>query len=173
MADFKLNYTGTEINAIINAMANLIDTIYPVGSIYISANSANPGTFFPNTTWVQIKDTFLLAAGDTYSAGSTGGEATHALTVAELAKHGHPIYVWDDAGTKANAYYYNGATQTTHSGARVYTGSSSTWYTSGTTANAAGSGRGDPSGGAGQIGSGTAHNNMPPYLTVYVWQRTE
>jgi len=90
-----------------------------------------------------------LAAGDTYSAGSTGGEATHALTVAELAKHGHPIYVWADVGTKANAYYYNGATQTTHSGARVYSSGSSTWYASGTTANAAGSGRGDPSGGAG------------------------
>ena len=52
------------------------DKIYPVGSIYISAASTSPATLFGGT-WEQIKDTFLLAAGDTYTAGETVGEAEH------------------------------------------------------------------------------------------------
>lgn len=47
---------------------------YPVGSIYISASSATPGSLFGGT-WEQIKDVFLLSAGDTYHAGLTGGSA--------------------------------------------------------------------------------------------------
>ena len=159
MADFKLNYTGTEINAIINAMANLIDTIYPVGSIYISANSANPGTFFPNTTWVQIKDTFLLAAGDTYSAGSTGGEATHILTKNEMPSHFHNFFIlqwWaTDVERSAGGNVYSWKTSTGGSTQKMYNTSTTEQYLL------------DAQGG------GQAHNNMPPYLTVYVWQRIE
>ena len=53
-----------------------IDNIYPVGCIYMSVNSTNPGQLFGGT-WEQIEDTFLLCAGSTYLAGSTGGSATH------------------------------------------------------------------------------------------------
>ena len=49
----------------------LIDAIYPVGSIYMSVNNVNPSVLFGGT-WEQIKDTFLLSAGDTYNAGSKG-----------------------------------------------------------------------------------------------------
>ena len=62
---------------------SLIDMIYPIGSIYMSVNSVNPSTLFGGT-WVQIKDTFLLSAGDSYTAGNTGGEANHTLTTKEL-----------------------------------------------------------------------------------------
>ena len=58
----------------------ILDKIHPVGSIYISENSTSPATLFGGT-WERVKDRFLLAAGDTYSAGSTGGSATHTLTV--------------------------------------------------------------------------------------------
>ena len=64
-------------------------TVYPVGSVYISVLATSPASLFGGT-WERIKDTFLLAAGDTYSAGSTGGEATHALTIEELPSHSHP-----------------------------------------------------------------------------------
>lgn len=186
------------LNNKIESAQAIIDIIYPVGSIYMSVNSVSPQILFGGS-WEQIEDTFLLAAGSTYTAGNTGGSATHTpagtlsggavgnhtLTVAEMPSHGHPVYVWDNAGTMANAYYYNGATQTTHSGARLYTGASSNWIAPGSTANAAGSGRGDPSGGAGLIGGNAAHNHsftqptftgiaqdtMPPYLTVYIWKR--
>lgn len=49
---------------------------YPVGSIYLSVNSTNPGTIFGGT-WEQIKDRFLLSAGNTYKAGNTGGNTNH------------------------------------------------------------------------------------------------
>ena len=108
-----------------------------------------------------------------------------------MPSHGHLIYVWDNAGTTGNAYYFNGATQTTHTGARLYNASASTWIASGSTAAAAGSGRGDPSGGAAKVGGGTGHthtlsshthttpetntggaSSLPPYLVVYMWKRT-
>ena len=60
---------------------------FPIGSIYMSLSNTNPSTYFGGT-WVQIKDRFLLGAGDSYSAGSTGGEATHTLTTQELPDMG-------------------------------------------------------------------------------------
>jgi len=66
-----------------------IDMVHPVGSIYISVNNTNPSTLFPGTTWEQIKDKFMLSAGDTYNNGATGGSATHKLTSAELPTHTH------------------------------------------------------------------------------------
>lgn len=149
-----------------------LSLVYPVGAIYMSINATSPETLFGFGTWERIKDTFLLSAGDTYNAGSTGGSAKHTLTINEMPSHGHLVYVWDAAGTTGNAYYYNGATKTTHSGARIYNATSSTWVASGSEALVAGSGRGDPSGGTNLIGSGSAHNNMPPYLAVYMWKRT-
>lgn len=47
---------------------------YPVGSIYQSTSATSPSSLFGGT-WEQIKDVFLLAAGNTYTAGSTGGSA--------------------------------------------------------------------------------------------------
>lgn len=69
--------TSEDVTNAVDAMSNTLwEKIYPVGSIYISANSTSPAELFGGT-WEQIKDRFLLAAGDTYEAGSTGGEATH------------------------------------------------------------------------------------------------
>lgn len=51
---------------------------YPVGSIYMSVNNINPSNFFGGT-WEQIKDQFLLCAGSTYEAGTTGGSASYTL----------------------------------------------------------------------------------------------
>ena len=60
-----------------------LDVIYPIGSIYMSINNTNPANLFGGI-WEQIKDTFLLSAGDTYPAGSAGGEAEHILSEPEL-----------------------------------------------------------------------------------------
>ena len=49
---------------------------YPVGSVYISFVNTNPSTYFGGT-WEQIKDRFLIGAGNKYSPGSTGGSETH------------------------------------------------------------------------------------------------
>ena len=74
--------------------APMLDTmkkIYPVGSIYMSTVSTNPATLFGFGTWEAMPAGRVLLAqgtsdwGTTYNAGSTGGEATHQLTVGDGA----------------------------------------------------------------------------------------
>lgn len=60
---------------LINKLKELIDIVYPVGSVYISTNSTNPGNLFGGS-WSQIKDSFLLACGNSYANGEVGGEAS-------------------------------------------------------------------------------------------------
>lgn len=71
-----------------SAMDEVVSKIYPVGAIYMSTNNVNPRVLFGGT-WEQIKDRFLLSAGDSYKAGATGGEATHKLSTAEMPTHNH------------------------------------------------------------------------------------
>lgn len=67
----------------------LLDYIYPVGSIYMSINPADPSTLFGGV-WVKLQEgVVVLSSGDTYTAGSTGGEASHAITEAEMPSHSH------------------------------------------------------------------------------------
>ena len=90
------------IHAVREAIKDNSLTIYPIGSIYMSVNNVDPATIFGGT-WEQIKDKFLLASGDTYAQGATGGEASisytpngavgdHVLTEEEIAKHNHEVY---------------------------------------------------------------------------------
>lgn len=127
-------------------VSTVLDKVYPVGSIYMSVNSTNPKTLFGGT-WVQIKDRFLLAAGTTYKAGATGGEATHTLTTSEMPSHNHAVYTPNDgaADHSAPGNYPDGTSDSTYYAVGSYTSSA---------------------------GGGGAHNNMPPYLSVYVWKRT-
>lgn len=89
MAELKsISIDGTSYNVDLPAITSglktmLLDQIYPIGSIYMSVNSSNPGTLFGGT-WQQLKDRFLLGAGDTYAAGAQGGEASHTITTQEL-----------------------------------------------------------------------------------------
>lgn len=120
------------------------DGRYPVGAIYISTVETSPASLFGGT-WERIKDKFLLAAGDSYAAGASGGEATTTLTVDQIPSHRH------------NFYRNRGSLEWTHTdGSCVY----SSYTVVGTWTE-----RTDPTGG------GAAHNNMPPYLAAYVWRR--
>ena len=124
---------------------SIVDLIYPDGAIYISANSADPSILFGGT-WEQVKDRFLLAAGDVYSPGDTGGEAQHALTAAELPDHTH-------------TFRYTGQSETIGVNAIKLHQAASNQYNA-------------YSGGQSSNCGGQAHNNMPPYLAVYIWKRT-
>lgn len=126
-------------------ISTILSKVYPVGSIYMSVNSASPATLFGGT-WERIKDQFLLAAGDKYAAGKTGGEATHTLTENEIPAHRHSIWFPNAGGEQSAAIGYPEA------------GSKNTWYAEASKTAGA--------------GGGAAHNNMPPYLTVHVWKRT-
>lgn len=124
-------------------LAEIMLALYPVGAVYISVNSTSPASLFGGT-WEQIEDRFLLASGSTYSAGSTGGEATHNLTVEEMPSHGHNL---------SNDMY---ADQSGSGIGYVATGlGSSSWGAPGTKLT----------------GGSQPHNNLPPYLAVYMWKR--
>lgn len=130
-----------------------LEDVYPVGAIYMSAAATNPGTLFGFGTWEQIKDVFLLAAGDTYAGGSTGGEATHILSQAEMPAHYHTIF----AGNPSGPYY------TAAIGFPAIMESNGTPVTKSWGAEMCRTA---------DKGDGEAHNNMPPYLAVYAWKRT-
>ena len=127
----------------------LLDLIHPVGSIYWSTNITSPETLFGGT-WEQIKDTFILAAGDSYSAGSTGGEANHTLTIDELPSHRHYLKY----GNVYIGYLNSNAAQSNNNALYKYNVS-----------------REDALYGEDR-GGNQPHNNMPPYLVAYCWKRT-
>lgn len=70
------------------ATKNLIDLIYPVGSVYISTANASPSSFVGGV-WEKIRGQFLLSESDKYAAGSIGGSEDHMLTVEEMPPHTH------------------------------------------------------------------------------------
>lgn len=116
---------------------------YPVGSVYINVGEVNPATLFGGT-WERLGGRFLLGADSTYAAGSTGGEAAHTLTVDEMPKHNHKIGNLNATG-KATPFMTVQAQDK-----RGFDGNVQTMY----------------------AGGSKAHNNMPPYLAVYMWKRT-
>lgn len=173
---------------------------YPVGSVYISTRETNPTTLFGGA-WVRLPDRFLLGAGETYEAGNTGGEATHTLTTDEMPSHTHTLsshthttdlgshnhYAGGSETYRTLRYNYGNLTSTGIGEVRVTSATSGNYrvpYNSDADVDFTGNqltGNKDlgskTSGGpsnntSGSRGSGTAHNNMPPYLVVYMWERT-
>ena len=137
-------------------LSSLWDQIYPVGSIYITVNATNPSVLFGGT-WEQLKGKFLVGVDssdtDFETSGKTGGEKTHTLTVDEMPSHTHDM---DDAvyGNYKNRLGIRGdggggknlvPTMTQTDGYSKYLPTNT--------------------------GGGQAHNNMPPYLAVYMWKR--
>ena len=118
---------------------SLLD-VYPVGSIYISANSTNPGTLFGGT-WVAFATGRTLVGIDTSDTDfntvlKTGGEKEHTLTIKELPKE-----IW-----------HTSAEQTGGTNAQFAQGN---WYGAKTNAT----------------NFNQPHNNLQPYITVYMWKR--
>lgn len=138
----------------------LLDKLYPIGSLYMSAKATSPANLFGGT-WERIKDTFILAAGDTYAAGISGGEAEHTLTESEIPAHEHQqnAYVVSSVFTEKTNIPDRGLSYP-YENVNVY-------YSTGTV-NGAGNFNGISTG---SVGMGSPHNNLPPYLSAYIWQR--
>ena len=101
---------------------------------------------YGGTKWTKIEGRFLLGASSSYKINTTGGEATHKLTVDEMPSHNHSF-------PKKAAEYYPGADNTL--GGSYATRVSGAYFSS-----------------TNNTGGGKAHNNMPPYKAVYIWERT-
>ena len=79
---------------------------FPIGYIYLSVSNVNPSTYFGGT-WEQIKDVFLLSAGTTYAAGSTGGTSTVTLTTNQIPSHTHTFTGNDTGSSGAHTHTLN------------------------------------------------------------------
>lgn len=124
------------------------DKIYPIGSIYISASGTNPHDLFGGT-WEQLRDRFLFGCG-TKENGTIGGEENHTLTVAEMPSHYHAYATYQNGYPSNHAgdeNYITPVGRIPYSPA-VYSGTESS-----------------------STGGNISHNNMPPYLVVYMWKR--
>lgn len=125
--------------------------LYPIGSIYLSVDETNPGELFGGT-WERIKGRFLLGAGDNgdgwdYTPNTTGGESVHTLTIDEMPSHTHNVEAKMSSDSGGNI---------TLSGSGYY----ADWEM--------GNGSVTP---IKSVGGNSAHNNLPPYLAVYMWKR--
>ena len=168
VSDIVDNLTSTATNVPLSAKqgkvlndtkldtSNLFNLVYPVGSIYMSVNSVNPSFLFGGE-WEQIQDRFLLASGSTYSAGATGGEATHTLTTDEMPRHTHTQNAHSHTIGSLVRYTISGKGSAAVGDGYGNTNNYKTGSTTATNQN---------------TGGGQAHNNMPPYLVVNVWKRT-
>lgn len=159
-------YDKNEIDTLLGAKLNaseLLGKTYPVGAIYMSTVSTSPASLFGGT-WEQLENRFLLGAGSSYSAGATGGEATHALDANEIPSHSHIETMQGKAGSSGD---YSDLRITKAQGG-------SNWGIRTDILNP--SGWASANGGdylyTQAIGGSQSHNNMPPYLVVYMWKRT-
>lgn len=133
--------------------------ILPIGFIYMSMVDENPAKWFGGI-WEKIEERFLLAASSAYPVGSTGGEATHTLTVSEIPGHRHNTHSWTMVVNR------DGANMTPSIGASTVIGAATAIVP-----NIQATKNGDNNAVESE-GGGQPHNNMPPYLAVYMWQRT-
>ena len=151
--------------------------VYPVGSIYMSTVSTNPATLFGFGTWEAMPAGRVLLAqgksswGTTYNAGSTGGEATHRLTVGELPKH-KPNISMNTINLVGNGYNALLDNASSNGIITVSTGNASGGGVDvGPKKNFAINASHSHTLTISDVGSNQAHNNIQPYLTVYMWKR--
>lgn len=175
-ADTLFIKSGGDIKQI--SMANLLTQIYPdielaalkkqmpIGYTFVWSQTSGSGIdlstaekvaeYYGFGTWEQIKDRFLLGAGDNYEAGGTGGEVTHLLTKDELPNiHGTLPHIAKGEKKTSGVFKYVTSSETGVENANEGS-QSNTINTAHYTLD---------------LGKDTPHNNMPPYLTVYIWRR--
>jgi chaperonin cofactor prefoldin len=138
---------------------NIFLDVYPVGSIYMSMKGTSPSSLFGGT-WEQLQSQFLLAANNTASASAapkyndtaSGGEEKHKLTAAELPTHTHKAALVNTSWSGSTS-----GLDTAKVGTLTTTGGTQQALTITPDYNST---------------LGWEHNNMPPYLAVYMWKRT-
>lgn len=154
--------SAAELSQLKNEIINYWETIYPVGAIYISIAAQSPAEIFGGT-WEQIKDRFLLAAGDSYAAGSTGGHE-----YVRQASYLPPIN--SKASQTANNNYLTYALDSMRN---YLEPTSRNVYRITNILNVAGQVGTDADSTEGTEASYLSYEsiNLPPYLSIYMWKR--
>ena len=163
---------GTETNGgPITSPSVAVDKAWPVGAIYIGVTSANPNSLLGVGTWVRYGEGKVLVSqlnndADFGAAGDTGGEKTVTLTSAQIPAHTHPasagnsLVPADMSITDRSSAASEGAQVAVDagiSGVDVKIAGSSHSHTITVSAN---------------TGGGGSHNNLQPFIVVYMWRRT-
>lgn len=143
--ELKNDIDDTKTSVINEIKAWVNETQHPIGSVYITTTNVNPSNIFGGA-WEQLKDRFLLACGDKYNPGTTGGEAEHTLSIDEMPSHSHETVNNKILANDNDDYPIT--------------------FMNGTDARVSQNARGTLN-----VGGNLPHNNMPPYITVYVWKR--
>lgn len=152
------------------------DQIYPIGAIYMSTVSTNPATLFKIGNWEALPAGRVLLAqgtstwGVNYSAGSTGGEDKHTLTVSESAPHNHTGNATTSGSTHTHALTMRASHGKSGNGGVPRFGDGDVWSDY-KTQNLSAAGEHSHAITINNSGGGQAHNNMQPYLSVYMWKR--
>lgn len=148
---------------------SLVDTVYPVGSIYMTLSSTAPSVLFGGT-WQRVQGRYLLGADDQHTSGTLGGSFSYQIAVSELPMHSHPLpdsySAYGSGGSLLSAA--GGGDDT---GAVVSRGSD----LQAGAVNAApmlGGIRSSAAGWTGDAGLNEPMTIVPPYLAVYIWRRT-
>jgi len=156
--------------------------IYPIGAIYISTTSTNPADLFGFGTWVRFGNGRTLIGVDEADSANvsgenfgrfnavqlTGGRKTHTLTTAQMPSHGHGFN--NATGLLSRCFtlipngVFSGSLQSTAMAALTAVNGGS-WHDA--DFNLANGGFSIHS-----AGGGGAHNNLPPYITVFMWRRS-
>lgn len=159
-SDWNLYTHGSEILELIKSQAGSLgyqtadqayaqainairDRVYPVGSIYMSATNPESPAAIWGGYWTRLDNLFLVGAGTLYAARTSGGEASHVLSINEMPSHNHSIKQYTTGGT-------------VEWGLENISNKTQAW----------GWDR------IGYTGGNQAHNNIPPYFAVYIWLRT-
>lgn len=149
--DTSINKPGSNTYKTIKDI--LLDSVYPVGSIYISVSDVSPASFLGGT-WVEFAKGKTLVGIDSTNntntrfkkARNTGGLETVKLTKEQMPRHNHYITMSVSTGAIQDTNVFTNIGIKSESGPVNY-GSTS------------------------DVGSDQAHENMPPYIVVYMWER--
>ena len=148
-SNFSVNYANTAGG--LSSYAAVLNLVYPVGSIYMSTSATNPGSLFGGS-WERYAVGRVLVGvsegeGEWYYAGQTGGAKYHTLSANEMPSHNHHLKAWSYQTNASRADFYSANQNLANDNF-------------------------DPNNDhIGYTGSGWGHNNMQPYVAVYIWRR--
>lgn len=170
----SFNDSQTEIKE--NDVALVPFNPFPIGYIYMSMNANDPANLFGGKWQALNEGRVLIGANGSYPAGSKGGEASHRLSTSEMPSHSHGGSSSNSAGSHKHSDAWGEQTTVGTPAYGFYNTSNNKFGTGGGGTvsymmHSSSGGSHSHSVSISSAGSGSAHNNMMPYQSVYMWYR--
>lgn len=154
----------------------ILNLVYPVGSIYMSVNNVSPQTFIGGT-WVTWGAGRVPVSVDTTDSNfntveKTGGAETVTLTTSQMPNHTHQCLDSLSSNTYANNIGLNYSETSAYGNFARSQSSNNYGSTNSGTRKTNLLGNFNHTHTLQSAGGGAAHNNLQPYITCYMWKRT-